>query len=362
MAAQLGGLQIVDVTDPADLQIVGAYDTVANWVGEWEGVAEAQDVVVVGHYAYVGTKPLHIIDISDPANPQRAFADYNWFYIDSLQGGEYGRAIAIDGDPAQNGSDYVHVAMGSWGLHRLKLSADETASVCDTAGQCITAEAVTETVRIAKYSPETQNQRLYKRPSSTCRRCWIRRSDLRHRYGPVGHSNFAGVDRHVGRRAHLHADLGLRRGHVGTRIVRLDAGRGWTCITSSVHATAWDGATATHTISVTVDTQPPELALKSEVLTSTHYREPRTLALTGVLTDAGGVTTVNLQSERGEWQPATVDHRHLARRVAITRRPAARWRDLCHHGHGAGHRGASRDGHRHGFRGRGRAVGGDAHA
>jgi hypothetical protein len=57
------GLQIIDMSDPANPQRVGGYDT-SGYAG---GVA------VSGHYAYVATGDagLQIIDVSNPANPQR---------------------------------------------------------------------------------------------------------------------------------------------------------------------------------------------------------------------------------------------------------------------------------------------------
>jgi hypothetical protein len=59
-----GGLQVIDVSDPANPQRVGGYDT----------SGEAQGVAVSGHYAYVAdgyAGGLQVIDVSDPANPQR---------------------------------------------------------------------------------------------------------------------------------------------------------------------------------------------------------------------------------------------------------------------------------------------------
>lgn len=311
VAAQLGGLQIVDVTDPANPQIVGDYDTVANWVGEWEGIAEAQNVVVVGQYAYVGTKPLHIIDISDPANPQRAFEEFNWYYIDSIQGGEYGRAIAIEGDPAQDGSDYVHVAMGSWGLHRLKLASDATATVCDTAGHCVTAEAVTQTVRSALSPMASQAT------TPTLQTAIIN--------VPPALDDVAPLSVTVMARSVTVTLQALSATLNGVPVYTQTWASG--AVTSTLetftwmpggdgthvfqaYITDWDGATATHTLSVTVDTLPPEIAIgrkaaTSHVLTATHYHEPRTLDLTGVLTDAGGIAGVEWQAPGGEWLPAT---------------------------------------------------------
>jgi hypothetical protein len=59
----VGRLQVIDVRNPANPQRVGAYDT----------SGEALGVAVSGNYAYVadGSAGLQVIDISNPANPQR---------------------------------------------------------------------------------------------------------------------------------------------------------------------------------------------------------------------------------------------------------------------------------------------------
>jgi hypothetical protein len=55
-------LQVIDVSDPANPQRVGGYDS-----------GSARDVAVSGNFAYVaaGFGGLEVIDVSDPANPQR---------------------------------------------------------------------------------------------------------------------------------------------------------------------------------------------------------------------------------------------------------------------------------------------------
>jgi uncharacterized secreted protein with C-terminal beta-propeller domain len=57
------GLQIIDVNDPANPQRVGGYDTSGSAYG----------VAVSGNYAYVadGASGLQVIDVSNPASPQR---------------------------------------------------------------------------------------------------------------------------------------------------------------------------------------------------------------------------------------------------------------------------------------------------
>jgi hypothetical protein len=57
-------LHVIDITDPRNPQRVGGYDTRTQW---------ARDVAVSGNYAYVagGYPGLQVIGVSDPANPQR---------------------------------------------------------------------------------------------------------------------------------------------------------------------------------------------------------------------------------------------------------------------------------------------------
>ena len=57
------GLQVIDVSNPANPQRVGGYDTSGHAFG----------VAVSGNYAYVadGANGLQVIDVSNPANPQR---------------------------------------------------------------------------------------------------------------------------------------------------------------------------------------------------------------------------------------------------------------------------------------------------
>jgi len=73
------GLRILNVADPANISEAGFYET----------AADARDVIVEGHYAYLSTAVtgLVVLDISDPANPAKAGAY-------SLPGHAYGLALA----------------------------------------------------------------------------------------------------------------------------------------------------------------------------------------------------------------------------------------------------------------------------
>ncbi|NUQ37108.1 MAG: PQQ-binding-like beta-propeller repeat protein [Caldilineales bacterium] len=111
VAAGKGGLQIVDISDPAHPVVIGNYLT--------EGYA--QDVAVASGYVYLTNTPvwdgsgwsgsgLHIVDISDPANPKQ-------MTVYDTPGWEFGVAVV---------GDTVFVADGDGGLRILDVS-DKTA-------------------------------------------------------------------------------------------------------------------------------------------------------------------------------------------------------------------------------------------
>ena len=64
VAAGEAGLQVIDLTNPANLRHVGSYDT----------GGQARGIQVVGNYAYLadGDAGLQVIDIRNPANPTDA--------------------------------------------------------------------------------------------------------------------------------------------------------------------------------------------------------------------------------------------------------------------------------------------------
>ena len=66
VADDTAGLQVIDISNPANPQRVGGYDTAGY----------ANGVAVVGNYAYVadGHAGLQVVDISNPANPSGSAA------------------------------------------------------------------------------------------------------------------------------------------------------------------------------------------------------------------------------------------------------------------------------------------------
>jgi hypothetical protein len=94
------GLQIIDVRSPANPQPVGQYEA---W--GWD----AHDVAVSGNYVYVanGIAGLHVLDVSSPANPQRV-GQY-------VAGGARATGVAVSGN-------YAYLAVEFTGLHVIDVS------------------------------------------------------------------------------------------------------------------------------------------------------------------------------------------------------------------------------------------------
>jgi hypothetical protein len=92
------GLQVIDVSNPANPQLVGGYDT----------SGEAEDVAVSGSYAYVADRGagLQVIDVSDPANPQRVGGDNTGYPAHS---------VAVSGNYAYVAESMCRFAFRCWG-------------------------------------------------------------------------------------------------------------------------------------------------------------------------------------------------------------------------------------------------------
>ncbi len=65
--------------------------------------------------------------------------------------------------------------------------------------------------------------------------------------------------------------------------------------------------TATHPITLYVDTQAPAIAIASTVLTTTHHQANGILTLQGTATDVAGVAQVEWQLDGGAWQGAQLE-------------------------------------------------------
>ena len=108
------GLQVIDISDPANPQRVGGYDTAGHAYG----------VAVAGNYAYVADADagLQVIDISNPANPQRV-GGYD------TAGTAYGVAVA---------GNYAYVADSDAGLQILSLAVVPAALTLNNPGNSFT--------------------------------------------------------------------------------------------------------------------------------------------------------------------------------------------------------------------------------
>lgn len=98
VANNAGGLQIVDITDPANPIAKGTYNTSDATLG----------VAVAGNYAYIadGINGFEVIDITDPANPT-AKGNYNT--------SGYARDVSVSGN-------YAYVADGNSGLQVIDIT------------------------------------------------------------------------------------------------------------------------------------------------------------------------------------------------------------------------------------------------
>ena len=155
VADDAAGLQVIDISNPANPQRVGGYDTAGNALG----------VAVSGNYAYVADDAagLQVIDISNPANPQRVggydtagYADTvavagNYAYVADDTAGLQVIDISNPANPQRVGGydttgaavgvavtgNYAYVADGSAGLQVIDISNPanpQRVGGCDTAG------------------------------------------------------------------------------------------------------------------------------------------------------------------------------------------------------------------------------------
>ncbi len=88
LASGTNGLHVVDVSDPANPRRVGSCDTPGS----------AWGVTVTGHYAYVADYygGLQVIDVSDPANPQRVGGYRSGVVWDVAVSGQYAYVASED--------------------------------------------------------------------------------------------------------------------------------------------------------------------------------------------------------------------------------------------------------------------------
>ena len=260
------GLLIVDVTDSANPQPVGRASTGWSW-----------DVEVHDGYAYVtgGSNGLRLVDVTDPASPQ---------IVARADTPGMARGFDVAGR-------YATVADESAGLQVVDLNPPSApqATACDRYGQCTTVTATQ-----VQATDATANVTAADGPTvdflgapivldsteptsvtvSTASPAYLRALTVTLDAAP------------------FHAET-WASGAVTEAARALD----WTPATEGAHVFSaivadWTGSIASTTITITVDTSPPALGITPTVLTGTHFHTPRTLDLTGWVSDTGGAASI----------------------------------------------------------------------
>jgi hypothetical protein len=99
IAGSTAGLRTIDASDPA-----GPIE-----VGRFVVPFYADEVEVVGDYAYVASNGLHIVDVTAPANPI-AVGAYEWTSTVGLHATEPQQDVAVRGD-------YAYLTVSDWPFH-----------------------------------------------------------------------------------------------------------------------------------------------------------------------------------------------------------------------------------------------------
>ncbi|MCX6033133.1 MAG: proprotein convertase P-domain-containing protein, partial [Chloroflexi bacterium] len=311
------GLVVINVADPANPQFVQTYDTPGE--ARSVAVAPAPPTAPGRTWAYVadGSWGLHVIDVTDPANPQ---------FVSVTKTPGTATDVTVAGFLA-------YLAANDKGL-RLVNPAIITASAtaCDTAGNCATAQANPGASAAGALGPVSGRAPLPMRAGEVgAVPDWPRALALAAQAesllvaftGPPAVLDSAATVKVSGEAHALVSSLqtlivtadgvtllnwSWLPGVVTDTLFTAD----WTPTGDGPHAlvataTDQDGATTDATYTVIVDSQPPAVAVAPTILTGDRYHEPRTLDLTGTVTDTGGVASVEWQIANGKWQMATLD-------------------------------------------------------
>ena len=285
------GVRIIDVSNPITPAEIGAYIP-TGWL--------ANDVAISGTQAYVAGYGLHVVDISDPQHPQTVRT------IGAPPGANNVplQSIALSG--AQS-----YLAAHVWGLRVVNPGAvDPYARACDTFGRCVTVAATPAQSVAQAVAPVIQATGQAEGPSISI---W-------NVPAVVVSTDAISV---TGQASALDTSLRALTVTVSSTVIYSDAwasgaltqtlwaaswapsGEGAYVLKATV--TDWSGNTASDVFTVTLDTLPPEISITPTVLTSTHYHQPKTLDLSGLVTDTGGVNSVQVTVEQdGVSYPASV--------------------------------------------------------
>ena len=266
------GLRVIDIQAPAAPNEVGFYDTPGY----------ARGVAVSGNYACVADSfaGLHVLDISTPADPQ---------LVRVYDTPGYARGVAISGD-------YAYVADGNRGLRIVDIFAsatlDEEMTACDVAGNCATTAAITATSRAALHAPvqeESLQVAILNVPSV------LESTDF---FSITGDARALASSLQALTVTVDSVPISTTAWAEGA-VTEINWAADWTPPgdgTYTLHASVadWEGNMASATVVVTVDATPPVVAIATLAFTSTHYHPPGTVELGGLVTDTGGVESVQV--------------------------------------------------------------------
>jgi subtilisin-like proprotein convertase family protein len=266
VAAAYGGLHVLDVSDPANPHLLGKTPQY--------GMNDARGVTISGTLAYVADGPngLRVVDVANPAQPH---------IISTFDTPGYALGLAL----VQN---LVGVADYNSGLRIINPDGlTPRVQACDTAGNCTTENFATQALAAAP-SASAQAQ------ADDLSVAILNVPAILDSVDPITVTGRAEAFVSSLRALTLTVD------GVPIYITTWPSGAltetvwsaGWTPAEGQrvleAHLTDWSANVATATLTTTVDTQPPELSI-TPVYTAVSYYEPRMLAVTGLLTDTGGV-------------------------------------------------------------------------
>ena len=286
VAASSAGLVVVDVLDPANPQRVGGYDT----PGIARGVAVASGPQ--GTYAYVadGANGLVVVDVSYPANPQP---------VRTFDTPGFAEGVAVS-------EVFAFVAARGEGLRVINTDGVPLdAQACDTLGNCNAVEII-----------ESPNQPISQSPTSNLQSPTVTilsvppLLDSADPFEVVGEASAPGSSLQA---LAVTADgVPIHTQNWGSgAVTETTWSATWTPAGDGQHVlradvTAWDGSVASDVVTVTVDAEPPQVGITPLLLTADRYREPRTVDLTGLVTDTAGVAQVEWRIASGNWQMSTL--------------------------------------------------------
>lgn len=292
VADEGAGLRIIDVSNPITPTEIGAYLPPGGL---------ANDVVLSGSLAYVVGYGLHVVDVSDPQHPQtvRSIITPPGFPYSNLSQG-----IAISGDRG-------YLAARTQGLRVVNLGGvAPSARACDRFGRCTTVAAtpLQSTAQTAALALQATGQAgdpsaaIWNVPPVLVSTDAISITGQASAVSHTLRSLVVSVDSAI-----IYSDT-----WANGALTRTLWATSWTPSGEGAHAlkatvTDWSGHTASDVFTVTLDTLPPEISITPTVLTSTHYHQPTMLDLTGLVTDTGGIQSVQVTVEQdGVSYPAIV--------------------------------------------------------